>query len=313
MKFTSLICFLVCSLTAISQSIIINASGPVSDFIINDNSITVSTLNGSIETYNLKTNNLQKKVFFPKITDFTGDSIIAEVFKIIKLNNTIYAIVHGYNGFNDIYKIVYSNPIKIFEGKTLNSVAISIVKSSENTITIGLLSNELISFNTSTEKIVYREQISSYAFSAMTISKDMKLIFTSDESGEIHKVNSSTGKVIRSFKGENVDNVLCIDYANGNIICGGKDRRFSVYQTNSNSSFHILTQSFITSVCISPNGNIAAWYDDISNDIILFDINSRTNIKRLKGNTSMVNKIYFQNENKLISCSNDNKIIIWNL
>ena len=120
MKFFSVIFLLFMCKTIVSQSVIINTSDAISDFIIEDNTIIASTLKGTIETYSLKTKKLISKINFPEIKDFTGDNITAEVFKIIKLNNTIYAIVHGYNGFNDIYKIVYSNPIKIFEGNVIS-------------------------------------------------------------------------------------------------------------------------------------------------------------------------------------------------
>jgi len=313
MKILSFVFLLLLSKSIVSQNIIINVSAPISDFIAGENTITVSTLAGTIENYNIKSEKLINSISFPKIKDFTGETIVAEVFRIAKVNNTIYAIVHGQNGFNDIYKVVNKKPIKIFTGKTLNSVAISIVRSSETTITLGLLSNELITFSTVSEKILYKKQVSNYAFSAMAISTDMKYIFTTDESGEVHKVNSSDGNVIKSYKGENVDNVLCIDYANGNIVCGGKDRRFSVYQTFINSSHHIITESFITSVSISPSGNLAVWQDDITNNLELYDISRRVKLKSLKGNTSMVSKIIFYSENKIISCSSDNKIIIWNI
>jgi len=295
------------------QKMIIKASGPINDFIASEKTITAATSLGTIEVYNIATKKLINKIRFPKITDFSGDKIDAEVFKIIRINSDLYAIVHGLDGFNDIYKVRGSKITKILNGKTLKSVAIDIATTNDSNIIIGLLSNEILKYNPTTKVIMYRNQISYYAFSSMTISKDGKYLYTSDESGELHKISTKTGTLLKTYKGQNVDNVLTVAYASGVIVCGGKDRRFTVYKTKNNTAYYINTNNFITSVGISPSGEKAVWYDDATNNLILFNISNKTKIKTLNGHNSMVSKIEFYSENRIISCGIDKQIIIWKI
>ncbi len=312
-SFLILIFLLIGIINSQGQDAKIIASAPVTDFAVANNVIFISTTKGTIESYNLGTKKLIKKISFPKIKDFAGDLIDAEVFKIALIGKSIYAVVHGLNGFNDVYRIDGNTKKKIINGNIIKSVVIDIEASKDNHLYLGLLSSELIKYNTTTKKVIYRKQISNYAFSAMTMSKDGKYIFSTDESGEIHKVDLSNGKVIKDYKGQNVDNVLCIDYASGIIVCGGKDRRFSVYNTYLKSAYHISTNSFVIAVGISPSGKIAALFDDENNNIVIYKLGTKSIVKTLKGHTSMVNKIYFTSENQVISCSIDKQIIIWKI
>ena len=304
---------IIYSWSSFAQKKIIRAGGDVNDFIVDNNLLISSTQSGTIETYNLSTYKLVSRISFPKIKDFTGDLIVAEVFKIVKINSAIYAIVHGEGGFNDIYKIVGRKKEKLLTGKQISSVAMSVGKSYDNQLIICLLSNEIIKYHIADKKVEYRKQISNYAFSDMVLSEDRKYLFSSDESGEIHKVDLKTGLVIKTFKGQNVDNVICLDYASGVIVCGGKDRRLAVYNIKTNTAFHENTSSFITTVGINKSGKIAVWFDDATNELVVYDILKKSRIKTLSGHKSMVTKIFFISDNQLISSGNDRQIIIWKL
>ena len=301
------------SIHALAQKKIIHAGGDINDFVVDNNTLIACTQTGTIETYNLSTYKLVSRISFPKIKDFAGDLIDAEVFKIVKINSAVYAIVHGEGGFNDIYRVTGKKKEKLLTGKQLGSVAMSIGCGYDNKLIISLLSNEIIKYQLKEKKIEYRKQISNYAFSDMTFSEDKKFVFTSDESGEVHKVDLKTGLVVKTYKGQNVDNVISIDYASGIIVCGGKDRRFSVYNTKTGTAFHKTTNSFITAVGINKSGKIASWYDDATNNLIVYNISSKSEIKILSGHESMVTKILFTSDTQLISCGNDQQIIIWNL
>ena len=311
MKKTLSILLLLAGLSGWSQKTVIHTGGDVNDFIVDNNTLVAATMSGTIETYNLLTHKLQSRISFPKIKDFAGDLIDAEVFKLAKINSAVFAIVHGEGGYNDIYKVSGKKKQKIIKGSALGAVAVSLGVSYDNKLVIGLLSNEIVKYNISTQKIEYRKQVNSYAFSAMVTGEEGKYLFVSDESGVISKVDIKSGKVVKVFRGQNVDNVLCVDYAAGVLVAGGKDRRFSVYKTN--GAYHQTLSCFVLAVGISKSGKTAAWYDDNTNNIVLFNVNSRSKIKTLQGHKSVVNKIMFIADNQLISCGNDKQIIIWKI
>ncbi len=140
-----------------------------------------------------------------------------------------------------------------------------------------------------------------------------EFVFATDESGVVHKVKVSTGELIENYKGQNVDNVLCIDYSKGVVVCGGKDRRISTYNIYMNKGSHFDTGKFITTVAISPSGEKIVWYDTETNNLELISLSNNKDIKQLQGHISMVNKIEFVSETKIVSAGIDNKVLFWTL
>jgi WD40 repeat protein len=314
MKFLLLIGFSmgIC-FSALAQKNIITATAPVSDFAVRNNSLIAATSKGTIETYSLLNHKLIHSTAFEKIKDFSGDRIDAEVFRIAANGKYLVAVVHGMNGFNDIYLVTESQKTIVLTGKQINSVVVDVIIDKDNNLYAGLLSNELIKFNLDSRKEVYRKVISNYAFSAMAISNDQKWIYCADESGIIHQVATQNGAVEKHFKGENLDNVLSIACAKTTVIGGGKDRKIGVYNTVSQKKYSIPTDNFVTVIALSSDAGKVAWYEDETNDIIVFDLNSKSRIHSLKGHQSMVNKIVFISINQLVSCGDDKQIIFWDL
>ena len=311
-KLISILLFLIISVNLFGQKII-KTSAPISDFIVDGKELICSTTKGSIEFYVFPSGKRTKSIKFPKSKDFTGDLIDTEVFKLEKYKNTVFALVRGKHGFNDIYTIINSNKKLLIDGGSINSVIVDVAISSDNMLLLALLSNELIKYDFVNNKQIYRKQIGTYAFSTLSLSADKKTMFSSDESGIVYQTNVLTGEVVKQYKGQSVDIVLSIDNAKGKIVCGGKDRRVAVYNQFTNSAYRINYDSFVTTIGISPSGKNIAWYNDLNNDIEIVNLSTKTTLKSLKGHTSMVNKILFVADSKMVSGGVDNQIIIWEL
>ncbi len=292
---------------------VIATSAPVNDFVIDGENIIVSTTDGTIEVYNIAGKNMLYKVQFEKTKDFAGNLFDTEVFKIVKIGNVIIAVARGENGFNNIYKISNKKINLLISGNEIKSVVVDIAVSEDNMLLLGLLSNELVKYDIVERKIVYRKQISNYAFSAMCTDENKAFVFATDESGIVHKVKVSTGELLENYKGQNVDNVLCIDYSKGIVVCGGKDRRISTYNIYMNTGSHFDTGKFITTLAISPSGKKIVWYDTETDDLELISLSNNKDIVRLHGHISMVNKIKFISETKIVSAGIDNKVLFWTL
>ncbi len=311
-KLISILLFSIISINLYGQKII-KTSAPVSDFIIDGKELICSTTKGTIQYYSFPIGKKTKSIKFPKSKDFAGDLIDAEVFKLDKYKNTVFALVRGKHGFNDIYSVVNSDKKLLIDGGSVNSVIVDIAISSDNMLLLALLSNELIKYDFINKKQIYRKQIGAYAFSTLCLSADKKTMFSSDESGIVYQTNVLNGEVVKQYKGQSVDIVLSIDNAKGKIVCGGKDRRIAVYNQFTTNSFRINYDSFVTTIGINPSAKIMAWYNDLTNDIEIVDLSSKVTLKSLKGHNSMVNKILFVSDNKMVSAGIDNQIIIWSL
>ncbi len=270
-------------------------------------------MKGTVETYSLATHKLLKKRQFAKIKDFAGDPIDAEVFKLSSDGESIFALVRGNDSKNNVYELGSNTKNLIIQGEKFNSVIIDIAAVGNGRLVLALLSNEFMLYDIKTRKTVYRKQASPYAFSAMSLSGDKKYIFSSDESGVLHKISVESGKVIKSYIGQNVDNVLCVDAAGGLVAGGGKDRRIAFYNETTGNGTHIILNYFITALAVSPDGKKMVWFNDNNNTLEIFSVLTKSKIQELSGHDSSVNKIKFVSGKKLISCGNDGKLIIWEL
>ena len=291
----------------VSPKRIINTPDALTDFVYNWQTITVSTMKGSVEKYVIKSGKLVGSYKFDKIKDFTGEEVDAEVFHIETAGDLLFALVHGENGKNNIFKLVDNSATLVVPGQLFNSVIVDFYAVDKGKLLIALLSNELVLYDLKNKKNIYRVQVSPYAFSAMDVSHGY--VFTADESGEIHKTDIATGKLIKTYKGQHVDNVLCVASDGKTVAGGGKDRRVSFYNETTGSGTHLNTGYFVTALALG--GGKAAWFDDSSNAIVVYRISDKKKIVSVTGHKSMVNKLYFAPTGELVSCGSDGKIIIY--
>lgn len=292
----------------------LKASGGVSDFVYENDFLYVATDNGKIDVFNTKTKQKNKSITVPNVKDFMGDEIPAKIYSVdvLENENRILIVSQGKGGFRDVY---------VFENNALNKI----LDANENKMMIrkarfingyqilfALMSSEIILFDLANNKEIYKNQISTSTFSDFVLSEDLKSYITSDESGIIRKFETSSGKLIKEFKGENVDNVYQVDFKNNVIIGAGQDRRVSVYQ-NINSSYYLQSDFLVYSVGLSPSGKLGAYQKNEENEIAIFDIESKNILKTLPGHQTTLTKLLFISESELISSSDDPEILFWKL
>jgi len=299
-------------ISATSQDFILKASGGVYDFFVEDNLLYAATDVGIVDIFNLKSKKKIDIIKIPKIKDFTGELIPPKVFSIDKIlgKKGILLTTQGEKGYRDIYYFD-EKLTKIFDSEKDKLIAKRAKFINKELIIIGLLSNELILYNIKTKKQIYRKHLSTSVFSDFTTDSTRKLTITCEESGKIRILNSFSGKVIKVFSGENLDNLYKVCYNKLTFIGAGQDRRVSIYRWGK-ESFHIQTEFPVYCVGMDNEAEIAAYSADEDNDIYVFNIKTREIIYKLKGQKSTQTKIYFNN-NQLISSSEDEMIMVWKL
>ena len=293
----------------------LKADGAVTDLLKDGNTLYCATDNASINVFSLQSRKLLYRVSFPKIKDFMGDVINPKVYDIDKLpgKTNLIAAVQGAHGYTNVY-LVEKTKITLLIKDVESKMMIKRVKfMNEQTILLGLLSNELVRIDIQTKKVIYRVQISAYTFSDIVMNKARTEVITADESGIIHIIDAASGKIIKELSGNNVDNVYQIDYKGSTIICGGQDRRLSVYHRNNAQNYYLQSNFLIYSVGLSPSGKIGAYSADENNDIQVFNTISKQKIALLQGSETVITKILFTSENELITSSDDPNILFWKL
>ena len=307
--------FVSSSVFGISPKYSIKTKGNITDLIFESNKLYVSTDNGSVCVYSIPSKKLLKTYSFPNIKDFAGDNIAPKVYDIDKINgrNIIISVSQGMRGFSNVFITkdgVSTNVISDIKNKLMIKKVKFI---SENRIILGLLSNEIVLYDILSKKEIYRKQISAYTFSDIVLNKDKTKVITADESGVIHVIEAQTGKSIKELSGNNVDNIYQIDYKGNVIVCGGQDRRFSVYNISTHKSYYLSSSFLIYSVGLSPTGKLAGYYCSEDNDVQIVDTSTKLNVTILNGHNATLTKILFISETKLFTGAEENVIYFWEI
>ena len=284
-----------------------SADGAVIDVIHNNNKLYVSTDASAINIFNLDSYKKIKTITVPKIKDFMGDIIDAKIYSVDLINKEILILSEGEHGFRkvDIYKDDKLNSVISVKEKLYIAKARFLDK---KTILLGLLSNDIISYNIETKKQNWAIQASGSKFSNFVLSKDKTEVVICDESGDTRIIDTKNGNIKKVLSGQNLDNVFQVDCKNGIIITAGQDRRAVVYNLKNNSSYYKTAKFLIYSAGLSPSGKIAAYASDENNNVTLFKTNTKSNIGIFGGNKMTINNILFLNEKEFI-ISSDDKII----
>lgn len=290
----------------------IETSGNVQQITLVEGKIIAGTSVGTVETYKLSDTSKLSLFQFPKIKDFTGDDVAPKVFSVDMVGNSLLAVVQASNGARELYTIENGKSQVLIDAQA--NLFISKAKFiDKNRILVALLSNEFLLWDVKNKKEIYRIQPNPSHFSDFTLNENKTMAASSCESGEITVFDAQSGKIIKVLKGGNVDNVYKVDFKKEKILCAGQDRRGIVYELG-NGMYERFDGSFlIYAGALSPSLKLGAFAFNEQNEIVLFDLSTKSKVYTLKGQKSTLNTIVFASERELVSASDDQFIMIWRL
>ena len=290
----------------------IETSGNVQQIALVEGKIIAGTSVGTVETYKLSDTSKLSLFQFPKIKDFTGDDVAPKVFSVDMVGNSLLAVVQASNGARELYTIENGKSQVLIDAQA--NLFISKAKFiDKNRILVALLSNEFLLWDVKNKKEIYRIQPNPSHFSDFTLNENKTMAASSCESGEITVFDAQSGKIIKVLKGGNVDNVYKVDFKKEKILCAGQDRRGIIYELG-NGAYERYDGSFLLYAgALSPSLKFGAYAFNEQNDIVLFDLSTKSKVYTLKGQKSTLNTIVFASERELVSASDDQFIMIWRL
>ena len=314
MRYILTMLLLLVSLNAenLVPSFIYEGSGGVTDMVYKDATLYVATAEGAVDIYDTKAQKRIKTIKVPTIKDFVGDEVASKVYSVDVVNNKIMIASQGKQGYRRVH---------IYENGTLKEVIstdqfYTIAKAKfidENKLIIALLSNELILYDMQNSKELYRVQISASKFSNFALNEKKDTLVLADESGDLELITVKDAKIVKQFKGQNVDNIFQLDYKNGIIITAGQDRRTAIYSDDGRTAYYKEGSFLIYSAGLSPSGKIGAYAADENNNVTLFDTQSKADMAILGSHKATLTYILFINEKELFTASDDTHINYWKL
>ncbi len=290
---------------------ILNTTDLINDFIIDKNYLYAVTDGGSVDIFDLSTHKMIKQIVLEPLHVSNTETLKAKIYKIDKYADTLVFISNSKSMYRNVW--LYKNNTLT---QLINASKKLFIKEAhfinENQILFSTFSSEVILYEREEHYKMYERQVAFSTLGAVAISEDKKNLVLADESGEIEILKTKDSSSIKSLKALHVDNIYSLDYKNGVVISGGKDRRVGVYQKNSNP-YYLKSNFLVYAVGLSPSGLTGAYSSGFDNDIQLFEIKSKRKKELLVGHKSVINKIIFVSENQLFSSAYENKILFWNL
>lgn len=294
----------------------LEAKGNVIDIFVDSGFLYAGTANGTLEIFDLAQKKSIESIELPKIENFLGEQMSAKIYSI-DINqdrSKILIISQATNGARELY--IYSIKDKKLD-KIISDKQNKIIKKAKfydnENILLGHMSSEISLFNTNTKKEAYIIQVSFSQFSDFAMNENKTEAAISCESGEIFIFDIKNGKILKTLKGANLDNVYKVDYKKGLVLGAGQDREGSVYTVSTGAFIKFKADFLIYAGAISPNGNLASYAFNEQNDIVVFNIQTHSKEFVLKGQKSTLNTILFKDDKTIISASDDKFIMVWNL
>lgn len=288
------------------------SSGYVIDLLYKNNKVYSATDAGSVDIFDFKTKKKIKTIKVSKIEDFMGDLVDSKVFSVDEFSGDIMILSQSKKGFSRLHVhknnknvplIDFNDQLSILKAKYID----------QNTVLLALLSNEIILYNVKKDENIYRVQVSGGKFSDFSLTEDRLKVAVTDESGEIHIYDTLGGKKIKTFKGQNLDNIFQLSYKNGVVATAGQDRRVAIYSTNTDSAYYKKSSFLVYSVGLSPSARLVAFASDEKNNVTVFNTVTKSTVGRFSGNPLTLSNIVFINENEFLVSSNSNFINLYKI
>ncbi|HIP20735.1 MAG TPA: WD40 repeat domain-containing protein [Sulfurimonas sp.] len=317
MKLLSIVFFFFLSNTLLAQkleqvSLTYVASGSVSDMLIKNEKLFVATNASCIDIFTINNPKKIKSIYVEKIVDFMGKKSNSKVYSVDVYKDKIAILSQASKGFRRVH--IYENGKLHLLISNKNQLYISKVRFlDENTLLLGLLSNEIISFDISKNVINYLVQVSQSKFSDFALSEDKSEVVIADESGDLKLLDTKNGLLKETFSGQNLDNVFKVDYKNGVIATAGQDRRVVVYNVKSNVAYYKKSSFLIYAVGLSPSAKLVAYASNEDNNVRVFNSSTQDTVGNFVGNKMTLTKILFINEKEFLVSSDDKTINLFKI
>lgn len=288
------------------------SSGGVVDLVYKDSKIYSATTASCVDIFDYDTKTLIQKIQVGQIEDFMGDLVDSKVYSVDISDDNILILSQDKKGFRRVHLHKNGKTELLFDHT--HSLAVAKAKFLNNgTILLGLLSNELISYDIDKKKKNWVVQVSQAKFSDFVLNESKTEAVVADESGNLKIYSTKDGKRINILEGQNLDNVFQVDYKSGVIATAGQDRRMVVYTPKMNSSYYVESDFLIYSVGLSPNAAYAAYACDEDNNICVVKTSTKSRVGKFGSNNMTLTKILFINNNEFLAASDDKVINLYSI
>ncbi|RLJ70821.1 hypothetical protein BCF55_1104 [Hydrogenivirga caldilitoris] len=292
----------------------IDVGHAVTDMVYRDGILYVSTEQGEVKFIELKTRKFIKSVNLPDINDFMGNPIPPKVYSIdlSPSGKRLLIVSEAPGGFSELYLYSESKGLE----KLIDLGSNLLIKQGkfygEEKVILGFLGDEIALFDTGEKNFIYKIQVGRSSLSDIAVKEDRETVAVSDEGGVVTLVSVRDGKILKKFKGVNVDKLYELDYKDSKVLVGGRDRRVALYYTDTGKFRRFDAKFLVFSVAMDREGKLGAYLYNEQNDVRIVELDTGKEVDMLRGHEYPVSKILFLDGLVITGCD-DGKIYLWRL
>lgn len=290
---------------------VIELPGAITDIAYRKGVLYVSTELGKVYLVNYRNAEVRQVTELPNIVDFMGNPIPPKIFSVdvSPSGGRILIVSQAEGGYSEVYT---------YEGGKLKKI-VDLTKGwiikkgkfvDERRAVLAFLGDEVALIDLLSGKILYKVQVGRSSLSDISLNDDRSTLAVSDEGGVVTLVSIKEGKVLGKFKGINVDKLYGVDFKDGKIIVGGRDRRVALYYTDGRPPKRFDSEFLVFSVALDSSARIGAFLYNEQNDVELVEVDTGRVVGFLKGHRYPVSVLRFIDDVLLVGCD-DGKIFVW--
>jgi len=293
---------------------ILKAGGNVKDILVTSDRLYTGTDGGLIDVFDLQSYELLEQIKIPSFHNKIYDQeVTSTVYSLDKFGDKIIIICSDTESSKSLY-LYEKGQLKKIKAIDNSFAATKVRFVDENHVMLGLLSNEIVLYDLAKDKIVYRTNLSESYFSDMALSADKKKVVIGCESGIVYMVDVQTGLLKSVIQGGNKDKSFKVDISHDLVLSAGQDSLGIIYNLATDSYKSTKTNFLIYAGALSPDGSKAAFSFNEENALLIIDTKSNSRKSYLlSGQKSTLNAIIFRDNKHLVSASDDEYIMLWEL
>jgi len=289
----------------------LESTGFVNDFVVAKHMIYVATDIGSIDVFDLNTQELIHSILLPSITTVMGERIRPNILSVDYSNQKLLFVSTGDGPYRNVW--LYENyQLKKIMGKEKKLGVKEARFLNDEQIILATFSSEIMVHDIGENYQLYSRHVTQSTLGDIVLSEDKTKVIMSDESGEIRVLDAESSKTLKVYDSQNVDNVYHVAYAKGVVITAGQDRRVAVYQDGV-KDYHIKSDFMVYCVGISPSGKIGLYSKGEQSDIQVFNTQNAKEGDVLVGHNGTINQIKFISEKELFTNERSPYVYYWRL
>ncbi|WP_353662433.1 PQQ-binding-like beta-propeller repeat protein [Hydrogenimonas sp. SS33] len=284
--------------------------GIVTDIALEGNRLYVATDEGSVTLFDLDTLKLLGRLRLPETLDGAGKKIPMRIESVDVRKGRVLVTAIGKNGFRQVW-LFGKGKVRSLVSPEKRMMVRWARFAGDGHVVLLTYGAEILRYSLEEGGILYRKEVSGSTPGDMSVDGEGRYAYVADEGGEVWKIDLASGERVGNLPSKHLDQIFSIAHAGGVMVTGGRDRKVVVLYRGRR---YTLWSGFpVYCVGLSPDGGRGVYSDGDAQLLKLFDTATGRIEAVLEGHRSVVNRILFAGNGRLVTSEQGPAVLIWDV